>query len=90
MEINTKYEMGQKVYRVVERFQRIEKIQTCDIYFGTGSINYKGYGCQCPKCLGKGNIVLNSEEVSFRRVYEPSTRAICLTEYTLVHKKRVR
>ena len=46
MEINTKYEMGQKVYRVVERFQRIEKIQTCDICFGTGSINYKGYGCQ--------------------------------------------
>lgn len=67
MEINTKYEMGQKVYRVVERFQRIENIQTCDICFGTGSINYKGYGCQCPKCLGKGNIVLNSEEVSFRR-----------------------
>ena len=71
MQINTKYEMGQKVYRVVERFQRIENIQTCDICFGTGSINYKGYGCQCPKCLGKGNIVLNSEEVSFRRVYEP-------------------
>lgn len=71
MKINTKYEMGQKVYRVVERFRRIENVQTCDICFGTGSINYKGYECQCPKCLGKGNIVLNSEEVSFRKVYEP-------------------
>lgn len=71
MEINTKYEMGQKVYRVVERFRRIENVQTCDICFGTGSINYKGYEYQCPKCLGKGNIVLNSKEVSFRKVYEP-------------------
>lgn len=53
MQINTKYEMGQKVYRVVERFRRIENVQTCDICFGTGSINYKGYECQCSKCLGK-------------------------------------
>lgn len=71
MQINTKYEMGQKVYRVVERFRRIENVQTCDICYGTGSINYKGYECQCPKCLGRGNIILNSEEVSFRKVYEP-------------------
>ncbi len=46
MQINTKYEMGQKVYKVVKRFRRIENIQTCDICFGTGSINYKGYSEQ--------------------------------------------
>ena len=34
MKINTKYEMGQKVYRVVERFRRIENVQTCDICYG--------------------------------------------------------
>lgn len=44
MQINTKYEMGQKVYRVVEKFRRIENVQTCDICHETGSINYKGYG----------------------------------------------
>ena len=40
MQINTKYEMGQKVYRVVEKFRRIENVQTCDICFGTGLIIY--------------------------------------------------
>lgn len=86
MKINTKYEMGQKVYRVVERFRRIENVQTCDICYGTGSINYKGYECQCPKCLGRGNIVLNSEEVSFRKVYEP--KEITSVRVTVVRKIR--
>ena len=71
MQIDTKYEMGQKVYRVVERFRRIENIQACNICSGASSINYKGYECQCPKCSGRGSIVLSSEDVSFRKVYEP-------------------
>lgn len=43
MEINTKYEMGQKVYRarVIKRTFDIE--ETCDLCCGEKKINYKGY-----------------------------------------------
>lgn len=45
MEINTKYEMGQKVYRarVIKRTFDIE--ETCDLCCGEKKINYKGYSC---------------------------------------------
>lgn len=48
MEINTKYEMGQKVYRarVIKRTFDIE--ETCDLCCGEKKINYKGYSCMCP------------------------------------------
>ena len=54
MEINTKYEMGQKVYRarVIKRTFDIE--ETCDLCCGEKKINYKGYSCMCPKCDGEG------------------------------------
>ena len=71
MQIKTKYEIGQKVYRVVKRTRNIENVQTCNLCRGIGSFNYKGYECTCPKCLGRGTIVLSSEEVGFKEVHEP-------------------
>ena len=50
MQIKTKYEIGQKVYRVVKRTRNIENVQTCNLCRGIGSFNYKGYECTCPKC----------------------------------------
>lgn len=62
MEINTKYEMGQKVYRarVIKRTFDIE--ETCDLCCGEKKINYKGYSCMCPKCDGEGKIITGQKQ----------------------------
>lgn len=71
MEINTKYEMGQKVYRarVIKRTFDIE--ETCDLCCGEKKINYKGYSCMCPKCDGEGKIITGQKTKLSREIQKP-------------------
>lgn len=71
MEINTKYEMGQKVYRarVIKRTFDIE--ETCDLCCGEKKINYKGYSCMCPKCDGEGKIITGQKTKLSREIQRP-------------------
>ena len=58
---DTKFEVGQTVYRVYETRKNIEQKATCDVCLGTGKITYKGYKCNCPKCNGRGELVTDSK-----------------------------
>lgn len=68
---NTKFEIGQTVYRVYETRKNIEQKVTCDLCLGTGKITYKGYKCNCPKCNGRGELVTDSKEVTLREIDVP-------------------
>lgn len=71
MQINTKYELGQMVYRAREVNKTITNSQTCDLCFGERRINYKGYECKCPKCLGDGKIIIGNEKVKSIEIQKP-------------------
>lgn len=62
--INNKFEIGQEVFLITERKERIENKCTCDVCLGLGTVTYKGYEMECPKCCGKKNIVLDSKVVT--------------------------
>lgn len=66
LQINNKFEIGQEVFLITERKERIENKCTCDVCLGLGTVTYKGYEMTCPKCNGKKNIVLDS---TVARVY---------------------
>ena len=68
---DTKFEVGQTVYRVYETRKNIEQKATCDVCLGTGKITYKGYRCNCPKCNGRGELVTDSKEVTLREIDVP-------------------
>ena len=68
---DTKFEVGQTVYRVYETRKNIEQKVTCDVCLGTGKITYKGYRCNCPKCNGRGELVTDSKEVTLREIDVP-------------------
>lgn len=68
---DTKFEVGQTVYRVYETRKNIEQKVTCDVCLGTGKITYKGYKCNCPKCNGRGELVTDSKEVTLREIDVP-------------------
>ena len=68
---DTKFEVGQTVYRVYETRKNIEQKATCDVCLGTGKITYKGYKCNCPKCNGRGELVTDSKEVTLREIDVP-------------------
>lgn len=60
-QINNKFEIGQEVFLITERKERIENKCTCDVCLGLGTVTYKGYEMECPKCDGKKSIVLDSK-----------------------------
>lgn len=68
---DTKFEVGQTVYRVYETRKNIEQKVTCDLCLGTRQITYKGYRCSCPKCNGRGEIVTGEKEVTLREIDVP-------------------
>lgn len=68
---NTKFEIGQTVYRVYETQKDMEQKVTCDLCLGTRQITYKGYRCSCPKCNGRGELVTDSKEVTLREIDVP-------------------
>ena len=68
---DTKFEVGQTVYRVYETRKNIEQKATCDVCLGAGKITYRGYKCNCPKCNGRGELVTDSKEVTLREIDVP-------------------
>ena len=78
---DTKFEVGQTVYRVYETRKNIEQKVTCDVCLGTGKITYKGYRCNCPKCNGRGELVTDSKEVTLRVIADKNKDG--LLRYTL-------
>lgn len=68
---NTKFEIGQTVYRVYETQKDMEQKVTCDLCLGTRQITYKGYRCSCPKCNGRGELVTDRKEVTLREIDVP-------------------
>lgn len=68
---NTKFEIGQTVYRVYETQKDMEQKVTCDLCLGTRQITYKGYKCNCPKCNGRGELVIDRKEVTLREIDVP-------------------
>lgn len=59
--VNNKFEIGQEVFLITEIKVRIEDKRTCDVCLGSGTVRYKGYEMECPKCHGKREIVLDSK-----------------------------
>ena len=63
-QVNNKFEIGQEVFLITERKERIENKCTCDVCLGLGTVTYKGYEMECPKCHGRKEIVLDSKVVT--------------------------
>lgn len=70
--VDNKFDVGQEVYLVTKTKERLENKCTCDVCMGRGKVTYKGYDVKCPKCKGKGDIILNSKVVEINTVdHEP-------------------
>ena len=62
LHIKTKFEVGQEVYRIESSRKTIECEETCDVCLGDGSFIYKNYQCHCPKCGGRGKIIVGRKK----------------------------
>ena len=70
--VDNKFGIGQEVYLVTKTKERLENKCTCDVCMGRGKVTYKGYDVKCPKCKGKGDIILDSKVVEINTVdHEP-------------------
>lgn len=74
--IDNKFEIGQEVFLITERKERIENKCTCDVCLGLGTVTYKGYEMTCPKCNGKKNIVLDSKVATVHTVEDKPYRIV--------------
>ena len=74
--VDNKFEIGQEVYLITERRERLENKRTCDVCSGLGNVIYKGYEMRCPKCNGKKDIVLDSKIVKVHTVEDKPYRII--------------
>lgn len=61
--IDNKFKIGQEVYLITERKERLENKCTCDVCLGLGTLTCKGYEIRCPKCNGNKEIILDSKVV---------------------------
>lgn len=80
--VNNKFEIGQEVFLITERKVRIEDKRTCDVCLGVGTVTYKGYEMNCPKCYGRREIVLDSKPTIIHSV-EDKTYRIVSYRYTV-------
>lgn len=73
MELTTKYDIGQQVWRVWDRIER--EIETCSICGGAGKVPVVGIGdlITCPKCYGKGEMQSGEQFVRTLVSREPFT-----------------
>lgn len=74
--INNKFEIGQEVFLITERKVRIEDKRTCDVCLGVGTVTYKGYEMNCPKCHGRREIVLDSKPTIIHSVEDEPYRIV--------------
>ena len=68
LHIKTKFEVGQEVYRIESSRKAIECEKTCNVCLGEGSFIYKGYQCRCPKCGGRGKIIVDRNYIQINSV----------------------
>lgn len=80
--VDNKFEVGQEVYLLTKTKERLENKCTCDVCMGRGKVTYKGYDVKCPKCKGKGDIILNSKVVEINTV-DPESYRIVSYRYTV-------
>ena len=76
LQIYNKFEIGQEVFLITERKVRLEDKRTCDVCLGVGTVTYKGYEMNCPKCHGRREIVLNSKPTIIYSVEDEPYRII--------------
>lgn len=76
LQIDNKFEIGQEVYIVTERKERIESKCTCNVCLGIGIVTYKGYKMNCPKCHGWREIVLDSKPTIIHSVEDEPYRIV--------------
>lgn len=74
--VNNKFEIGQEVYIITERKERLENKCTCDVCLGIGTLTCKGYEIRCPKCNGKKEIILDSKVVKIHVVEDMPYRIV--------------
>ena len=73
-----KFDLNQKVFVVKKEHKTVNKKETCDVCLGEGRITYKGYKMTCPKCNGKKEVVLDSQEID---VYLVDDQPHTITSY---------
>ena len=58
--VDNRFEVGQEVYVIKKEKRKIATEKTCDICFGKGIFDYRGYTINCPKCKTRGKIETDS------------------------------
>lgn len=76
--VDNKFELNQQVFVIGKEHRTIEKKETCDICLGEGKILYKGYSMSCPKCRGKREMILESNQID---VYSVDSHPHTITSF---------
>lgn len=76
LNIDNRFEIGQEVFLITERNVRIEDKRTCDVCLGVGTVTYKGYEMNCPKCHGRREVVLDSKPTIIHSVEDKPYRIV--------------
>lgn len=63
IDVETKFEVGQKVFLIKKDRKVIENKEKCKICNGEGHIVFKGYTMSCPECEGSKYICVDSNIV---------------------------
>lgn len=74
--VDNKFKIAQEVFLITERRVRIEDKRTCDVCLGVGTVTYKGYEMNCPKCHGRREIVLDSKPTIIHSVEDKPYRIV--------------
>ncbi|MDD3361525.1 MAG: hypothetical protein PHW34_07630 [Hespellia sp.] len=70
LSVENKYDVDQKVFVISHRKVHKDTTKTCDVCLGEGNIKYRGYTMPCPKCCGKGRVVLEKKDIKIYSVDE--------------------
>ena len=77
LNLNTKFEIGNRVFVIIKENRCWQKKETCDVCMGQGYVPYREYRCTCPKCNGRGEIVIEEKRVElshYRKCDTPISR----------------
>ena len=76
--VENKFELNQQVFVIKKEHRKIKKKETCDVCMGMRTISYRGYQMTCPKCNGKKEVMLDSQEID---VYSVDDQPHTITSY---------
>lgn len=63
LNLNTKFEIGNRVFVIVKENRCWQKKETCDVCMGQGYVPYREYRCTCPKCTTKLNMRMRLSKI---------------------------